>query len=83
VLNKPTEVNEQGQPVISHKEREKANVSTIRAITFGLKVFEEIVQAFCVESTQQEVREFIVSNVEIITHVTCLACEQNEQVIKN
>jgi hypothetical protein len=68
---------------MSQKEREKINVGHIRAITFGLKVIEEILHQFCLEKSNEEIHEFILASIDLIVEITSLSCEQSEQVIKN
>jgi hypothetical protein len=63
-LNKPIELNEQQQPVMTLKEREIINVKFIRAITFGLKVIEEILYDFCSSKSKEEISQFFQDNID-------------------
>lgn len=65
------------------KERDIINVKFIRAITFGLKVIEEILYEFSSIKSKEEISQFFLQNINGIVQVTCLSCEQGESVIKN
>lgn len=68
---------------MTQKERDVINVKFIRAITFGIKVIEEILHEFCIANTQDQITSFFKQNIDAIVQVTSLSCEQGEQVIKN
>ena len=82
-MNKPIELNEQQQPVMTQKERDRSNIQHIRAITFGLKVIEDILTTFCLDATSLDITAFFTSHINLIAEITSLSCEQSEQVIKN
>jgi hypothetical protein len=65
------------------KERDRINVQYIKAITFGLKVIEEMLAQFFSTAGQGEVKAFLIENCHLLMQVMCLSCEQGEQVIKN
>jgi hypothetical protein len=46
------------------KEREIINVKFIRAITFGLKVIEEILYDFCSSKSKEEISQFFQENID-------------------
>ena len=45
------------------KERDIINVKFIRAITFGLKVIEEILYEFSSKKSKEEISQFFLQNI--------------------
>lgn len=83
VLNKPIELDEQGKPKMTQKEKNKENEKFIRAVSFGVKLTEEILHEFVSQKTDEQLAAFITGNINKIVEMTSLACEQQLIIIKN
>lgn len=46
-MSKPVELNENQQPILSDLEKKKKDQKHLKAITFGLKLMDEVFFKFC------------------------------------
>lgn len=70
IWNQPIELDEQKQPKITLAEKKKINEKQIKAISFGLKSTQELL-----ENQNQDLSEFMVANIGMLVSMTCLSCE--------
>ena len=77
---------------MTQKEKAKDNEKQTKAIAFGLKCIEEIIIRFKLKHAletpndasagAEELKQFITDNMGLIAEVTCLSCEQNEEIVR-
>ena len=81
IYNEPIELDENKQPKMSQSEKQTLNEKQVKVTTYGLKVLEEILHTYSCKG--QSITEFILENIDELVLLTCLACEQEEALMKN
>ena len=83
LLNKPIDLDENKQPVMTLKEKQVINEKQVKAIGFTLKATEEILSRFSSNASGDEFSEFLTINISKIVKMVSLSCEQNDIIIQN